>query len=245
LSPRSPASSNMDSARDDNRSRKRRPKWPLKLVLVAVIFAFLGLVRLRSLTWFTYDTWQMYLAYLSAYIGSSVLSGIANFVEIGLVTLQPLPSQWQNLSSVPLLSYQSFAGVWYLLSVIEIAIAIISFAALYSIIVRKRSYLAKIGSFTLIVAGILDVASPYPLIESVLGVIALFVLFRRDVKEAYGAKIGIPQGRLAKQPEEVTFKAELDTASEKKKTGIRCPNCGLLLPPSAKVCRRCKAKIPQ
>jgi ribosomal protein L40E len=215
------------------------------LVLVAVIFAFLGLVRLRSLAWFTYDTWQMYLAYLSSYIGSSVLSGMANFVEIGLVTLQPLPNQWQNLSGVPLLSYQSFATVWYLLSTIEIIIAVISFAALYSIIVRKRSYLAKIGSFTLIVAGILDVSSPYPLIESILGVIALFVLFRPDVKEAFGARIMTPGGRQAGQPEEVTFKADLDATSEKRKTGIRCPNCGLLLPPSAKVCRRCKAKIRQ
>jgi hypothetical protein len=215
------------------------------LVLVALIFAFLGFVRLRSLTWFTYDTWQMYLAYLSSYIGSGVLSGIANFVEIGFVTLQPLPSQWQNLSSVALLSYQSFASVWYLLSTIEIVIAIISFVALYSIIVLKRSYLAKIGSVTLIAAGILDVASPYPLIESILGVIALFVLFRRDVKEAFGAKTKIPRGKLASKPEEVTFKAELGATGQKKKTGIRCPNCGLLLPPSAKVCRRCKAKIPQ
>jgi hypothetical protein len=121
---------------------------------------------------------------------------------------------------------------------------VISLIAVYSTVALRRSYLAKIGSFTLIVAGILDVASPYPIIESILGILAFYVLLRPDVKEAFAVKGGVSKGKLAARTgEEVTFKADLNVTPEKRRTGIRCPNCGLLLPPSAKVCRRCKTKI--
>jgi ribosomal protein L40E len=243
LIPRSAASKNIESAEEERPLRGRLKKRPLKLLLVTILFAFLGVLRLRSITWFTLDTWQMYLGYLAAYIGSSVLSGIVNFAEIGYVTPQPLLGQWQNSPVATLLSYESFRGVWLTISGIEIVIAVISLIAVYSTVALRRSYLAKIGSFTLIVAGILDVASPYPIIESVLGILAFYVLLRPDVKEAFAVKGGVSKGKLLARTGEVTFKADLSVAPEKRRTGIRCPNCGLLLPPSAKVCRRCKTKI--
>jgi chromate transport protein ChrA len=243
LSRRSAASRNSDSLGEDRPLKQRFTKRPLKLVLVTVLFAFLGVLRLRSITWFTLDTWQMYLGYLTAYIGSSVLSGIVNFVEIGYVTPQPLLGQWLNSPAAALLSYDSFRSVWLLVSGLEIVIAVISLAAVYSTLALRRNYLAKIGSFTLIAAGILDVASPYPIIESILGVLAFYVLLRPDVKEAFAAKGGSSQEKLLGRAKEVTFRADLGVAPEKRKTGIRCPNCGLLLPPSVKVCRRCKTRI--
>lgn len=241
--PRPIALKNVASVKDKKLPVQRVARRPLKLILVAVLFAFLGIIRLRALSWLTLDTWQMYLGYLTAYIGSSVMSGIANFAEIGFVTPNPFPSQWQNLPGAALLTYESFKSVWFLVSGIEIVIAVFSFLAVYSTVVLRRSYLAKIGCFTLIAAGILDVASPYPIVESVLGVLAFYVLMRPDVKEAFGIKRGVSRAKLVGRPEEVTFRADLGATTEKRKTGVRCPNCGLLLPPSAKVCRRCKARI--
>jgi ribosomal protein L40E len=213
------------------------------LLLVTALFAFLGVIRLRAIPWITADTWQLYLGYLASYIGSGVLSGIANFAEIGYVTPQPLPSQWQNLPGTVLLSYESFRGFWYFITGIEIIIIVISFVAVYSTLALKRSILAKIGSLTLIIAGILDPASPLPLTESIIGVITFYILLRPDVKEAFGSKRGVTVEKPVDKSKEVTFRADLRATTEKKKTGVRCPNCGLLLPPSAKVCRRCGKRI--
>jgi ribosomal protein L40E len=218
-------------------------KRPLKLLMVTALFAFLGVIRLRAIPWITADTWQLYLGYLASYVESGVLSGIANFAEIGYVTLQPLPNQWQNLPGTVLLSYESFRGFWYFITGIEIVIIAISFVAVYSTIALRRSYLAKIGSFTLIIAGILDPASPLPLTESVIGVISFYILLRPDVKEAFGSKRGTSEGKSVDKSKEVTLRADLNATTEKRKTGVRCPNCGLLLPPSAKVCRRCGKRV--
>lgn len=244
MSPRSSAPKRTDSVEQRKTTEGRPIRRPLKLLMVTVLFAFLGILRLRAITWFSLDTWQMYLDSLTALIGSRVMSGIFNFAEIGYVTPQPWFGQWQDSSPTILLSYDSFRSVWLLISGIEIVIAVIALFAVYSTLALRRSYVAKIGCFTLIIAGIIDVASPYPIIESIGGVLAFYVLLRKDVKEAFATKEGTKPGRLVgRTGEEVTFKADLGAPTEKRKTGIRCPNCGLLLPPSAKVCRRCKTRI--
>jgi hypothetical protein len=244
LSPRYSASKKTDSNEQRNTTAGRPIRRPFKLLMATVLFAFLGILRLRAITWFSLDTWQMYLDSLTALIGSRVMSGIFNFSEIGYVTPQSWFGQWQDSSPTVLLSYDSFRSVWLLISGIEIVIAVILLFAVYSTVALRRSYVAKIGCFTLIIAGIIDVASPYPIIESILGVLAFYVLLRPDVKDAFAAKGGTKLGGLARRTgDEVTFRADLGAPTEKRKAGVRCPNCGLLLPPSAKVCRRCKTRL--
>ncbi|WXG42547.1 MAG: zinc ribbon domain-containing protein [Promethearchaeati archaeon SRVP18_Atabeyarchaeia-1] len=230
----------------DSRQTPRRGfvKRPLKVLLAAIVFLFFGIFRLRSITWFTYDMWGMYQSYLSGYLGGAVLSGVINFTQLGYVTVQPWLNAWQNLSNGSMFSFDSFTTTWYLISGIEIVIAAIAILAAYSTLMLRRSWIAKIGAVTLIIAGILDVASPYPLIESILGIAAIFVLLRPDVRDAYTLKEGrtTPPARGGLE-EEVTFKADLETPKEKRRTGRKCPKCGLLLPPSAKVCRRCGTRL--
>jgi ribosomal protein L40E len=224
--------------------RRGMVKRPVKILLAAMVFLFFGILRLRSIAWFTYDMGAMYQNYLSGYLGDAVLSGVTNFIQLGYVAVQPWLNAWQNVSGGALYSFGSFTSTWYLISGIEIVIAAIAILAAYSTLMLRRSWIAKIGALTLIIAGILDVASPYPLIESVLGVAAIFILFRPDVKDAYALKEGMVSPPAGGGPEEeVTFKADLETTKEKRRTGRKCPKCGLLLPPSAKVCRRCGTRI--
>jgi ribosomal protein L40E len=107
----------------------------------------------------------------------------------------------------------------------------------------RKSWIAKIGGITLIIAGIFDVASPYPIIESIVGIAALFVLFRPDVKEAYALKAGVVAPSPTAPTTEVVSKADLEAPKRRRKTGRICPKCGLRLPPSANVCRRCGTRI--
>jgi ribosomal protein L40E len=244
LTRRSDSSKALEFQDQRQTSRGKFIKRPLKLLLAMGAFLFFGAFRLRSITWFTFDLWGMYLTYLAGYIGSAVLSGAVNLTQIGYITGQPWLGGWQNASAGSILPFDVFKSTWYLISGIEIIIAVIGIFAVYSTLMLRRRWIAKIGCIALIVAGVLDVASPYPIIESIVGVLAFYVLLRPDVKDAYALKEGtatVPARGGAE--EEVTFKADLETPKEKRKTGRRCPKCGLLLPPSANVCRRCKTRI--
>jgi hypothetical protein len=240
---RSVASKLLGSQDRGQTSGKRFLKRPLKLLLVTGAFIFFGVYRLRSLGWFTYDMWSMYLLYLTGFIGSTVLSGTVFLTQIGYVTGQPWLGSWQNATTGSILPFDVFKSTWYLISSIEILIAGIAILAVYSTLMLRRSWLAKIGCLALIVAGILDVASPYPIIESIVGILAFFVLLRRDVKEAYALKAGTPAPSATTSTAEVTFKADSEAPKGKRKTGRTCPKCGLRLPPSANVCRRCGTRI--
>jgi ribosomal protein L40E len=223
---------------------KKFIKRPMKLLLVTGIFLFFGVFRLRSLGWLTLDPWSLYLAYLAGYIGSAVLSGVIDFTQISYATGLPWLGFWQNGTGGGIVSFDIYRETLYTVIGIELVIALIGILAVYSTIMLRRSWIAKICCVVLVIAGIVDVASPFPIVESVAGILALFLLLRPDVKEAYELKEGrstLPT-RRAKE-EEVTFKAEPEVPKEKRKTGRRCPKCGLLLPPSAKVCRRCKTRI--
>jgi ribosomal protein L40E len=243
LTSRSVTSKALETQGQGQTSGRKFVKRPLKLLLVVGAFLFFGVYRLRSLTWFTYDMGSMYLTYLAGYIGNTILSGIIYFTQIGYVTGQPWLGNWQNATTGSILSFDVFKGTWYLISSIEILLAGIGILAVYSTLMLRRSWMAKIGCVALIVAGILDVASPYPIIESIVGILAFFVLLRPDVKEAYAIKVGGAMPSARAPTAEVTFRADLEAPKAKRKTGRVCPKCGLRLPPSANVCRRCGTRI--
>jgi hypothetical protein len=196
----------------------------MKLLLVAGAFLFFGVLRLRSILWLTYDMWGMYLGYLGGYLGSRVLSGLIDFTQLGYITGRPWLGDWHDLSAGSIVPFDSFTNIWYMLSALEIVIGVIGVFAVYSTLMIRRSYLAKVGSITLIIAGIIDVASRYPIVESIVGGLDLFVLFRPDVKEVYALKEGSTTlfGSRSRE-EEVTFKADLAAPKEKSKTGRKCP----------------------
>ena len=243
LASRSVASMALEYQDQGHSSGRKFIKRPLKLLLVTGAFLFFGVYRLRSVTWFTYDMWSLYLTYLTGYIGNTILSGIVYLTQTGYIIGQPWLGSWQNATVGSILSFDIFKGTWYLISSIEILLAGIGILAVYSTLMLRRSWIAKIGCVALIFAGILDVASPYPIIESIVGILAFFVLLRPDVKDAYALKAGTPAPSARASAQEVTFKADLEAPKAKHKTGRICPKCGLRLPPSANVCRRCGTRI--
>jgi ribosomal protein L40E len=243
LASRSTTSKSPESQEQRQATKGILTKRPLKLLLVTGAFLFFGVYRLRSLTWFTYDMGGMYLSYLTGYIGNAILLGAIYFTQISLITGQPWLGSWQNVSTGSILSFDIFKGTWYLISSIEILLAGIAILAVYSTLMLRRSWIAKIGCVTLIIGGILDVASPYPIIESIVGILAFFVMLRPDVKDAYALKMGTTPSSPRVSTSDVTFKADLEIKKVKRKTGRRCPKCGLRLPPSASVCRRCGTRI--
>jgi hypothetical protein len=199
-------------------SKAMSVRRPLKLLLVMGIFLFFGLYRLRYLL-ILFDLPGYYSGYLSGYVANAVLG-----------------------YNVAFLTYDTYLNAAVTFVSIEIGIALIVVLAVYSTLALRRSYLAKIGCFALIIAGI-TVYSDYPIIESVVGVLCFLILIQRDIKEIYAQKEGRYNGKAIGGRDEVTFRADLSSPREKQRAGKKCPKCGLLLPPSAKVCRRCKTRL--
>jgi hypothetical protein len=218
-------------------------KRPLKLLILVGLFLFFGVYRLRWLLAFTFDWLGLYLTYLSGYIGNVLLSAMIDYTEMNYVTRQSWLGQWQGASIAGILPFDSFMNIWIIIISFEIVIGVIGVLAVYSTLALRRSYLAKIGSLALILAGIFDVVSQLPIIESVAGVLCFIILIRPDVKYAYAQKEGRLPGEVVGGKEEVTFSADLSSPRGKQRAGKKCPKCGMLLPPSARVCRRCRTKI--
>lgn len=227
------------------KSGQRFIKRPLKLLIVIGLFLFFGVYRLRWLLALTFDWSGLYLSYLSGYIGNVVLSAMIGFTEMNYVTRQSWLGQWQGASIAGILTFDGFMNVWVTIISIEIMIGVIGVLAVYSTLALRRSYLAKVGSLSIILAGIFDVVSQLPIIESIAGILCFLLLIRRDVKEAYAQKEGRLTGKLMGGKEEVTFSADLSSPRGKQRAGKKCPKCGMLLPPSARVCRRCKTRITE
>jgi hypothetical protein len=230
---------------DITRSNQGHARRPLKLLIVVGVFLFFGVYRLRWLMTLTYDWYSLYLAYLTGYIGNTILVTGINFTEINYVIQQSWLGQLQGASVGGVLGFDDFMGIWTTIISVEIAIGVVGVLAVYSALALRRSYLAKIGCLALILAGIFDIVSQIPLIESIFGVICLIVLIRPDVKNAYATKEGRLTGTAPSQKEEVTFSADLSRPKVKPKVGKKCPKCGMLLPPSAKICRRCKTRLKE
>nr|MDO8097893.1 hypothetical protein [Candidatus Njordarchaeota archaeon] len=227
------------------KSKERFIKRPLKLLIVIGLLLFFGVYRLRWLLALTFDWSGLYLGYLSGYIGNVVLSSMIDFTEMNYVTRQSWLGQWQGTSITGILPFDSFMNIWATIISFEIVIGVIGILAVYSTLALRRSYLAKIGCLAIILAGIFDVVSQLPIIESIAGVLCFIILIRRDVKDAYAEKEGRLVGKAMSGKEEVTFSADLSSPSGKQRAGKKCPKCGMLLPPSAKVCRRCKTRITE
>lgn len=135
-------------------------------------------------------------------------------------------------------AYPQLATTLLALDGVEIIIAVILILGLYSALVYRRSYLGKIACLAMIIAGIVDPLSQFGLIESALGAFLFFIFTMRDVKNAYALKEGRPIEKEGVESADLTY------PREKRKVGVICPKCGMHLPPSATVCRRCGTRIP-
>jgi hypothetical protein len=135
-------------------------------------------------------------------------------------------------------SHPEFSALGFTLVGIEVVISVLLILGVYSSLVYRRSYLGRIACLAMIIAGIVDPYSPFPYVESALGAFLFFIFSMRDVKDAYALKEGRPIEKEGVESADLTY------PREKRKVGVICPNCGMHLPPSATVCRRCGTRIP-